>query len=114
VLAATVTGKGIICALVGGEEPHLGAVVLSVPRPGLADPGLVSCTSSILPLAGHKDDEAARPLAELLARETGQPVSVSAGLHIKEAGPQDIKMLLKNTAQCGQKLLSMLGDENAK
>ncbi|HBV97597.1 MAG TPA: hypothetical protein DEF36_11200 [Desulfotomaculum sp.] len=110
VLAATVTQKGIICALVGGEEPHLGAVVLSVPRPSLSHPENTSCTSSILPLVGHKDDEAARPLAELLARSTGCPVSVSAGLHVDSAGPGDIDILKKNAFDCGKELLELIKD----
>ena len=111
VLTATVTEKGIICALVGGEEPHLGAVVLSVPRPGLDDPGRTSCTSSILPLVGHKDDEAARPLAEMLARSTGCPVSVAAGLHVNSAGAEDIEKLKKNASDCGKKLLELIKDD---
>lgn len=112
VLTATVTGKGIICALVGGEEPHLGAVVLSVPRPSLDDPGRISCTSSTLPLVGHKDDEAARPLAEMLARSTGCPVSVAAGLHINNAGAEDIETLKKNASDCGKKLLELINGIN--
>lgn len=113
-LAATITGKGIICALVGGEEPHLGAVVMSLPRPSLADPCKTSCTSTIVPLIGHKDDQAAKTLAELLVRETGQPVSVSAGLHISRATTGDIEVLVKNAADCGHKLLDLLRDENTK
>ncbi|MHB8156059.1 MAG: prenylated flavin chaperone LpdD [Desulfocucumaceae bacterium] len=111
ILIATVTPKGILSILVGGEEPHLGAVVLSVPRQSLGDPKKISCTSSVLPLPGHKDDEAARPLAELLARETGFPVSVSAGLHINNAGLEDIEKLKENTLECGKQLLDQLGKE---
>ncbi|MFZ5597451.1 MAG: hypothetical protein ACOY31_10625 [Bacillota bacterium] len=108
VLYAVVTSKGIMSVLVGGEEPHLGALVLTVPRPSLSNPGVNSCTSSVLPLIGHKDDEAARPLAEMLARETGSPVSVSAGLHIKGAGPEDIETLKQNCIECGKKLLELI------
>lgn len=107
-LFATVTAGGILASLVGGEEPHLGGVVLSVPRPSLADSAVVSCTSSVIPLVGHKDDEAARPLAEKLARETKMPVSVAAGLHIDNASAGDISELLNNCLECGKKLLDLI------
>ncbi|MFZ5644384.1 MAG: hypothetical protein ACOY46_12410 [Bacillota bacterium] len=112
ILSATVTEDGIICALLGGDKPHLGAVVLSVPRPSLANPTEASCTSSVLPLVGHKDDEAAKPLAEMIARVTGSPVSVAAGLHINNASPDDIEKLLKNTRDCGVRLLHLIKDKN--
>ncbi len=108
-LFATVTARGILASLVGGEEPHLGGVVLSIPRPSLANPEVVSCTTSVVPLVGHKDDEAARPLAEMLARKTNLPVSVAAGLHIDNASVEDIRELMKNSLECGRKLLELAG-----
>ncbi|MFZ5634142.1 MAG: hypothetical protein ACOY40_14965 [Bacillota bacterium] len=107
-LFATVTARGILAHLLGGEEPHLGAVVLSVPRPSLADSRVISCTTSTVPLVGHKDDEAARPLAEMLARETQCPVSVAAGIHVRNAGGEDIELLKKNCIDCGKKLLELI------
>ncbi len=107
-LFALITGNGIMANLVGGEEPHLGGVVLSVPRPSLSQPGLTSCTTSVLPLISHKDDLAAKPLAEMLARETGMPVSVAAGLHINGADSRDINRLIENSVECGRKLLDSL------
>lgn len=107
-LFATVTGDGIILSLVGGEKPHLGAVVLSQPRQSLADPALTSCTSSILPLLGHKDDEVARPLAEMLARELSVPVCVCAGVHVDNASPGDIQILKENCTDCGKKLMELI------
>lgn len=113
-LFATVTSDGILSSLVGGEKPHLGGVVMSVPRPSLANPEVVSCTSSIIPLVGHKDDEAARPLAEMLARETGRPVSVAAGLHIDHATASDLDQLMKNCMACGRDLLDLIRDSGDK
>lgn len=107
-LVAMETGRGIMASLAGGEEPHLGGVVISVPRPSLSDPAITSCTTSVVPLVGHKDDEAARPLAEMLARETGQPVSMAAGIHVKKAGAEDIDLLKKNCQECGKKLLALI------
>ncbi len=110
----TVTESGIMACLVGGEYPHLGGVVLSVPRPSLADPGVISCTTSVLPLVGHKDDEAARPVAEMLAKETGMPVCVAAGMHVDRATADDISELLKNCLACGNRLLELIGNPSGR
>lgn len=107
-LWATATGEGILVNILGGEKPHLGAVVVSLPGPGLADPSVISCTTSVLPLPGHKDDEAARPVAEMLARATGQPVSVAVGMHIHKARQEDIDKLLCNTGVAAKRLLKLL------
>ena len=107
-LMAIVTQNGILASLVGGEQPHLGGVVISIPRPSLINPEECSCTSSVLPLLHHKDDEAARPVAEMLARETGMPVSVSAGIHVDNANGDDINKLMKNSLGCGKKLINLI------
>ncbi len=106
-LTATFTGQGVLVNLLGGETPHLGAVVISLPRPGLKDPEEISSTTSLLPLPGHKDDQAARPVAEMLVRETGQPVSVAAGIHVDNATAEDIQILLDNVSKATLKLLML-------
>lgn len=107
-LTATLTGDGIILQLFGGEKPHLGAVVLSIPRPSLADPAIISCNSTVVPRIGHKDDEVAKPVAEKVAVATGQPVSVSAGLHIEKATESEIGLLQENCRQVTEQLLVVL------
>jgi hypothetical protein len=107
-LFAQVTNNGIMLNLTGGEKPHLGAVVLCIPGTGLSDGAPVSCSTTVVPLFGHKDDRAAKPLAEMVAKELKVPVSVAAGLHIKNADSEDIKMLLDNSLECGKKLLETL------
>ncbi len=107
-LQATITGEGVIIALFGGEKPHIGAVVLSIPRPSLADPARISCTSTVVPRLGHKDEEIAKPLAEELAKACAQPVVAVAGLHIERAQAEDINLLVKNSWQAMQQLLKSL------
>ena len=108
VLSAMVTPGGIMASLAGGEAPHLGGVVVSVPRPSLANPEVISCTSSVIALVGHKDDQAAKILAELLAKETNLPVSVAAGIHVDNATSGDLAELIKNCRDCGGRLLDLL------
>lgn len=95
-LLVTVTGNGLVVQLMGGEEPHVGAVVLSIPRPSLAMPGMLSCNSFVLPLMGHKDDEIAKPVAEKIAVNYGRAVVVIAGIHVENATSEDIGRLTEN------------------
>ncbi|HHW42314.1 hypothetical protein GFC01_01875 [Desulfofundulus thermobenzoicus] len=104
-LQATFTEEGIILTILGGEKPHIGAMVLAEPRPSLADPALTSCTTTVVPRLGHKDDEIARPLAEELARRSGQPVVAVAGLHVEKAQKEDIDLLVKHAREAMAELL---------
>ncbi|MTI81783.1 MAG: hypothetical protein FH758_13075 [Firmicutes bacterium] len=105
---ASITEDGLTIQLLGGEKPHVGAVVMSIPRPSLADQETVSCNSYVLPRMSHKDDEIAKPVAERLAVTLNQSVVVVAGLHVDEALPQDIELLFNNTYLAIDKLLAEL------
>jgi len=104
-LLVTVTGNGLVAQLMGGEEPHIGAVVLSVPRPSLATPGVLGSNSFVLPLVGHKDDEIAKPVAQEIAVNYGRPVVVVAGIHVEDASSEDIEQLTVNCWKTVQLLL---------
>ncbi|GAB6157788.1 hypothetical protein JCM39194_09880 [Desulfotomaculum varum] len=105
-LYATITAEGVVCQLYGGTKPHVGAMVLSLPRPSLQNPSQISCNSSVLPMLGHKDDEIAKPLAEKLARQLNQPVVLVAGLHIDEATAEEIQLLCCHCRQAVEQLLN--------
>ena len=106
-IAAVITGDGISVLLTGGELPHVGAVVISVPRNSLAGEG-VSCDSWVMPVPGHKDAEAARPVAELICRSTGQTTVVTAGIHINQAVSWELEALLNNCNTAAKQLVSLL------
>jgi len=95
-LVASVMGDGLAVQLYGGEKPHIGAVAISLPRPSLSDNARISCNTTVVPLLGHKDDEVAKPVAEEIAIACGKPVVVVAGIHVDDAGPEDIKKLVEN------------------
>lgn len=95
-LVITFTEDGLVAQLYGGEKPHVGAVVLTLPRPSLRDRNRLSCNSSVLPRVGHKEDELAKPLAEKIAICFRQPVVLVAGLHIDNASREDIEKLIEN------------------
>ncbi|MEW5954281.1 MAG: hypothetical protein AB1815_11265 [Bacillota bacterium] len=108
ILLTTVTRDGLIVQLLGGERPHVGAVVLSQPRSSLSRPGEISCNSVVVPRLGHKDDEIAKPLAERLTKAFNSPVAVVAGLHVESASAEDIDLLIHNCNRAAAMLLRQL------
>ena len=94
-LSAEDTGNGLSVLLTGGEKPHVGGVVLAVPRKSLTGAG-DSADMYILPVPGHKDTEAAVPVAKRLSVSTGKPVAVTAGIHTEGASKNEIAMILDN------------------
>lgn len=108
-LLVTITQEGLVAQVFGGEKPHVGAVALSLPRPGLADPGKVSCNTTVVPLLGHKDDEIAKPVAEEIVKAWGSPVAVVAGVHVDNASREDIDSLISNCMEAAKALIKDLG-----
>ncbi|RYD02040.1 hypothetical protein N752_26680 [Desulforamulus aquiferis] len=48
-MQATFSDDGLVCQLYGGDKSHIGAVVLTLPRPSLKKDYQISCNSSVLP-----------------------------------------------------------------
>lgn len=103
--AFSLSAGGVCIYLCGGTAPHIGTTVLAEPRPSLSGSGY-SCTSSVLNLSGHKDEFAAREMAECICRKIQLPVSVCAGIHIDEASTGELQILLDNTRKLS-KILSV-------
>ena len=102
------TSNGFIVLVLGGEDPHIGAVAISVPRSSLKDKNKISSTTSVYTLVGHKDDEIAKPNAERLAREFNELVVVIAGIHVNDATEEEIKILINNSEKMIEKILKKL------
>lgn len=105
---AWATDSGYVVGLFGGTRTHVGSVVVSVPRPSLADPERWSCTSSVINLPAHKEEEVIRPLAEELARVTGSPVVGVAGVHVDRADAATVEVLTANCREAGRFLLALI------
>lgn len=108
IMLATITEDGVVAQIYGGEKAHVGAIALSIPGPGAAAPEKVSCSTTVVPLLGHKDDEVARPVAEELAKTWGSPVVVVAGIHVDNANKEDIRKLLHNCKEVARELIQEL------
>lgn len=55
-----------LCITVQGGKSHIGCTVLAIPRESLTGEG-ISCTSSVINVSGHKDEEICRYVAEKAA-----------------------------------------------
>ncbi|HEX3016182.1 MAG TPA: hypothetical protein VHQ46_07375 [Desulfobacteria bacterium] len=106
-LAAALTGRGINILLTGGESPHIGAVVLAVPRPSDTGTGK-SSDSWVTPVAGHKDNVVAEMLADRISRATNQVTVVSAGIHIDRAERWELDLIQRNCIDAGERLLKTI------
>ncbi|WP_347491091.1 prenylated flavin chaperone LpdD [Desulfoscipio sp. XC116] len=105
-MLATRTASGLIIQLLGGDKPHIGATVITHPRPSLTEPGKVSCNSIVIPELGHKEDELAKPLAEKVAINYNCPVVVVAGIHVEHATDVQIKQIKNLCEQLVNKLIA--------
>ncbi|MEM0049381.1 MAG: hypothetical protein QW424_02790 [Candidatus Bathyarchaeia archaeon] len=97
ILIKTTPGKGMIAVLIGGEEPHVGAVAVAIPSSIIHHPEKMRSSISIFTVPGHMDDQVAAPLAKKLSEELGEPVVMICGLHIHEATSYDIEKLIENS-----------------
>ena len=92
-LTLTDTGEGIHGLLTGGEKPHVGGMVLALPRPSLTGEGW-SADLYITPVPGHKDADVAATVAGLLARELRLPVALTAGIHSDNLSPAELSQIM--------------------
>ena len=100
--------NGVVALLLGGEEPHIGAVAMALPRPSLKNKTKISATCSVFTLLGHKEDEVAKPAAIKLATELHEVAVVIAGIHVHKATRKEIGKLMDNSEKVVQILLGEL------
>lgn len=95
------TGRGIQALLTGGDSPHIGGVVMAVPRQSLdKNKKELSADYYIMPVPGHKDVEVARLAAESLFKEYQTVVTVSAGIHSDDLSSEEIKQIIEHCREC--------------
>jgi len=101
------TGNGINGLLTGGEKPHVGGVVLALPRPSLRGEGW-SADLYITPVPGHKDVDLARTVAASLARELRCSVVVTAGIHSDNLCSEELSKMICHCETLTQAALAAL------
>jgi hypothetical protein len=98
----------VAAVLIGGEEPHVGAVAIGIPGPIVHYPEKMKSSTSVFTLFGHMDDQVAVPSATKLAEKLGEPVVVICGLHIHSATVDDINKLVINSDAVIEKAIKTL------
>lgn len=87
-------GDDILMVVKGGDKPHIGTAVLAVPRPSLTGDDSISTTSSVLNVAGHKDETVCRILAERASKKFGVTVVCTGGFHVDNIDASQIEELV--------------------
>ena len=93
----------------GGERPHIGTVVMSVPRPSLTGSGEISVTSSVINITGHKDEHICRYLAEQTAQYSNAVVVCTGGFHVDNITDGQLQEVLECVKDIGEEIKEKLG-----
>ena len=96
-----INGRGLWCSILGGDSPHIGGVIVGNPSIGVSS-GHVLCDINQICLPGHRDAQAGVIVCEALVKATGLPASVTAGIHMDGAGPDDIKQMVANVHEAAR------------
>lgn len=98
-------GPDLCVAVSGGSNPHIGCVTLSMPRESLADSDIISSTTSVLNLVGHKDDKVAKYISSKLSATLNRNVVVPCGIHIPDIEEREIKIVMEIVKQLTEKVI---------
>lgn len=105
-------GKDYHILLQGGECPHIGCTVLTVPRPSLEEAKQkMSSTASVLNVIGHKDEQLCRYLAEQIAAKTGAVTVCTGGFHVEHITGQQIEEVLRSVREIAEEITEEITGE---
>lgn len=76
----------ILLILGGGEQPHIGAIIVSQPEK----------KPQIIKIASHYDYEVLTPLAEAAQKKYNTTVVAVGGIHIDNASKEEIQIIIEN------------------
>ena len=103
-IVAIPCGKDLSVTVTGGTEAHIGAVAIGIGR--LPDERPMQVSTFTVP--DHKDDVVAKMVAKELADFLHANVTVSCGIHIDGAKPEELVLLQDNVKNALQKLKEQL------
>ena len=101
-------GEDLLLSVEGGQQPHIGCVIQSVPRPSLTGDGSCSATSSVLNLTGHKDEYLCRKLSEQICTACQTTVVCTGGVHIDQITKEEIADILQAVEEIGETVISKI------
>ncbi len=83
-------GEDILILIRGGDKPHIGSVVMAIPRQSLSGESF-SCTSSVLNVVGHKDEAICRAVAENFCKKFRAVTVCTGGFHVDNLSAAQIR-----------------------
>lgn len=104
-------GEDLVTCIWGGTQPHIGAVAIALPRPSIADPNVVSSTSSVFTVLGHKEDELVKMVSERLSARLQKNVVVTAGVHWDHLEEDAITEIMDNCRALAEKVADVIERE---
>ena len=104
-------GTDYCVAICGGTRYHVGAVAFGCAKMGNGCLPGHQATVSVICSNGHRDDEIARWAARYLATALNCSVSVSAGVHIDNAIPDEIDVLMGNCKAACEAFVQQISEE---
>lgn len=103
---AVICGEDVSMTFTGGTLPHVGAVSL-----GIYESVRDSATVSTMTVFTHRDDRLSALAAKEAAKRLKCSVSVSVGIHVDDAAPEDLKRLCANFEKCLEMLIGEVKDK---
>jgi hypothetical protein len=79
-------GENVLLILRGGEQPHIGSVIVCEPKK----------ETKIVRLGSHKDYIVLEPLAVKACEKFNTTVVAVGGIHIEHASKEDIDRVIRN------------------
>lgn len=105
-------GEDLLISVEGGQKPHIGCVIQSIPRPSLTGDGSYSATSSVLNLTGHKDEYLCRILSEQICAACQTTVVCTGGVHIDQITKEEICEIMRIIEDMGNVVIRYIKKRN--
>lgn len=105
-------GQDLLVSVEGGQKPHIGCVIQSVPRPSLTGDGSYSATSSVLNLTGHKDEYLCRKFSEQICAACQTTVVCTGGVHIDQITKEEICEIMRIIEDMGNVVIRYIKKRN--
>jgi gallate decarboxylase subunit D len=87
-------GDDLVVVVGGGQRPHVGAAALAISVPGVVDPSARTCSSYLVSVPGHREEDLARDGALRLSRALRRQVVVTVGIHDDAISRERIELYL--------------------
>jgi len=100
-------GDDVVVVVGGGDQPHVGCVVLAIPSPGRGATGFTP-TCSVLTIPPHKEEPIARSVAEAVCGRLGRLTVVTAGVHEDGLDRDGIEIYLRLGEQLADAVVAHL------